>query len=154
MDRLRKTFLHCLAFAIALLALLPLHAQTPDPTAADPEKAVASAQAQATALAWLGLVDAGGYEGSWQTAATYFQKNVTQDQWVAGIKGVRPALGDVVTRQLKKSSFMTSLAGAPDGQYVVMQFETEYSQKKNAVETVTAMREPDGSWKIAGYYIK
>ena len=43
---------------------------------------------------------------------------------------------------------------APDGNYVVMQYDTNFSNKKSAVETVTFMEEKDGKWKAAGYYIK
>jgi hypothetical protein len=49
---------------------------------------------------------------------------------------------------------MTELPGAPDGQYVVMQFETSFANKKSAIETVTFMLEKDGQWKSAGYFIK
>ena len=35
-----------------------------------------------------------------------------------------------------------------------MQFATSFANKKNAVETVTFMREKDGIWRAAGYYIK
>jgi hypothetical protein len=35
-----------------------------------------------------------------------------------------------------------------------MQFDTSFENKKSAVETVTFMREKDGTWKAAGYYIK
>jgi len=37
---------------------------------------------------------------------------------------------------------------------VVMQFDTSFSNKKSAVETVTFVQEKDGKWKAAGYYIK
>jgi hypothetical protein len=42
----------------------------------------------------------------------------------------------------------------PDGEYVVFQFNTSFEQKAAAVETVTAMREKDGTWHVAGYFIK
>jgi len=37
---------------------------------------------------------------------------------------------------------------------VVMQFDTSFINKKDAVETVTFMQEKNGKWKAAGYYIK
>jgi hypothetical protein len=46
------------------------------------------------------------------------------------------------------------LPGAPDGQYVVIQFETSFENKHNAVETVTPMLEPNGQWRVSGYYIR
>jgi hypothetical protein len=49
---------------------------------------------------------------------------------------------------------MTELPGAPDGEYVVFQFDTQFEHKRAAVETVTPMRDPDGSWRVSGYFIR
>jgi hypothetical protein len=46
------------------------------------------------------------------------------------------------------------MPGAPDGDYVVMQFDTRFANKQAAVETVTFMQEKHGTWKAVGYYIK
>jgi hypothetical protein len=35
-----------------------------------------------------------------------------------------------------------------------MQFETAFTQKKAAIETVTMGLEPDGKWKASGYFIQ
>jgi hypothetical protein len=40
---------------------------------------------------------------------------------------------------------LLTLPGAPDGEYVVFQFNTSFEQKSAAVETVTAIREKDGT---------
>ena len=63
-------------------------------------------------------------------------------------------IGKLVSRKLAKSQNAQSLPGAPDGNYVVMQFDTSFANKKSAVETVTFIEEKDGKWKAAGYYIK
>src|SRR3990172_8443962 len=44
--------------------------------------------------------------------------------------------------------------GAPDGQYVVIQYETSFERKSSAIETITPIREKDGKWRVAGYYIR
>ena len=49
---------------------------------------------------------------------------------------------------------MTELPGAPDGQYVAIQFTTPFENKRVAVETITPMLEDDGDWRVAGYFIK
>ena len=45
-------------------------------------------------------------------------------------------------------------AGRPDGEYVVILYDTSFENKKSAVETVTQMIDKDGNWHVAGYYIK
>jgi hypothetical protein len=59
-----------------------------------------------------------------------------------------------VTRKVKTKSYRTSLPGAPDGEYVVIQFDTSFVNKKAAVETVTPMMDKNGVWRASGYYIK
>ena len=58
------------------------------------------------------------------------------------------------SRELLSAQHMTSLPGAPDGDYVVIQFKTSFANKKSAVETVTPMLEKDGVWRVSGYFIK
>jgi hypothetical protein len=118
-----------------------------------PDVAVKESAAQKSAEEWLALVDAGNYAESWKNAAGLFQTAVAQDQWEHTIAGVRKPLGDVVSRKLKSAQYAKSLPGAPDGEYVVLQFNTSFVNKKAAVETVTPKFDSDGNWKVSGYYI-
>ncbi|MDJ0589504.1 MAG: DUF4019 domain-containing protein [Pleurocapsa sp. MO_226.B13] len=70
------------------------------------------------------------------------------------MQSVRNPLGQTVSRSLKSKQYHTSLPGVPDGEYVVIQFNTSFEHKKSAVETVTPMKDPDGKWRVCGYYIK
>ena len=106
------------------------------------------------ATRWLALVDDGEYGTSWQEAAGYLRRAMPKDQWETRFAAFREALGAVVSRKIVSAEYRTSLAGAPDGEYVVIQFETSFEHKKRAVETVTPMLEGDGSWRVSGYYIK
>ena len=100
------------------------------------------------------MVDAGNYTESWRAAAGFFQTAVPQDKWEKTIAVVRSPLGDLVSRQLKSAQYAKSLPDAPAGNYVVLQFDTAFANKKTAVETVTPMLAADGTWKVSGYYIK
>jgi hypothetical protein len=114
----------------------------------DPEK-----QAVESAGEWLELVDNGDYGGSWQEAAAYFKSAVTREGWEQAISGVRKPLGAVASRKIKSKTYTTSLPGAPDGEYVVIQYDTAFENKRAAVETVTPMRDRDGTWRVSGYYV-
>jgi hypothetical protein len=116
------------------------------------EKPEAAATKQATA--WLALVDQGKYGESWDAAAAYFRGAVTRDKWAEAAAGARAPLGAVLSRRVKSAKHATTLPGAPDGNYVVIQFATSFANKKKAVETVTPMQEADGSWKVSGYFVK
>lgn len=111
-------------------------------------------QAQKAAESWLALTDAGAYSRSWDEAAALFQAAITKASWTAAVQSARSPLGSVKARKLKSALFTHTLPGAPDGEYVVIQFESKFEHKANAIETVTPLREKDGSWKVYGYYIK
>ncbi len=115
----------------------------------DKEKAAVSATEK-----WLSIVDDGKYGESWREAAEYFRNAIKQEQWEQAMQAVRTPLGKLVSRKVKSASYKTSLPGAPDGEYVVIEFETSFLNKKTAVETVTPMMDKDGNWRVSGYYIK
>ena len=109
--------------------------------------------AQESAEKWLDLVDRSQYSESWSEAATYLQNNVALAEWQPTLQGVRHPLGKVLSREVASRDYTTSLPGSPDGEYVVVQYNTSFENKESAVETVTPMLNRDGKWKVAGYYI-
>ena len=113
-----------------------------------------NAEALGAAEDWLALVDAGRYDKSWEGAAGFFKKAVSREKWRKAMLAFRQPLGEKLSRKLLSHTYTTTLPGAPDGEYVVIQYQSSFESKKAAVETVTPMREPDGSWKVSGYFIK
>lgn len=109
---------------------------------------------QKSAEAWLALTDSGKYAQSWQEAATAFKAAVTQEQWVKMVAPVRNPLGKVLSRTLKSATYTKEIPNAPVGEYVVIQYNTNFENKKDSVETVTPMLDKDGKWRVSGYYIK
>lgn len=103
---------------------------------------------------WLALVDTGEYSDSWDEASELFRGAVTKEVWRQSLSGVRRPLGDMTNRSLQSAQYTTSLPGAPDGEYVVIQFATSFENKEAAIETVTPMRDEDGQWRVSGYFIK
>jgi Protein of unknown function (DUF4019) len=131
---------------IALLSLIMVaSAQTQDQNTEAAQKAAES---------WLALIDAGNYDGSWEQAAALFKGAVTKEQWRKAITSARAPLGKVLSRKLKSAQYTTELPGAPDGKYVVIQYDASLENKKSAIETITPMLDKDGQWRVSGYYIK
>ena len=104
--------------------------------------------------AWLKLLDDGQYAASWQQAGSFFRDHITSDAWARQIAAVRQPLGAMKSRKFKAAQYATQLPGAPAGQYVVIQYDTDYANKADAVETVTPMLDKDGKWRVSGYYIR
>jgi hypothetical protein len=115
--------------------------------------ALSQNEAQPSGEAWLVLVDKGKYGESWSEASAFFRSRVPAQKWTEMVSGVREPLGAKTLRKLKSISFPTSLPGAPDGNYALIQFDASFARKANAVETLTLM-EDAGKWRVAGYFIK
>ncbi len=103
---------------------------------------------------WIVGIDAGKYSQSWKDAAKFFQTAITESGWVSALEGTRKPLGAVKSRAIRDMKKATALPGAPDGEYLIIQFDTSFGAKENAVETVTFMLEKDGSWRAGGYFIR
>jgi uncharacterized protein DUF4019 len=113
-----------------------------------------SEQATQAANAWLKLVDDGDYGDSWDQASSLFRDNVPKETWQEKVGAVRQPLGALVWRKVAHTQYTTSLPGVPDGQYVVIRYQTSFANKKSAVETVTPMLDKDSHWRVSGYYIR
>lgn len=59
-------------------------------------------------------------------------------------------LEPVGARKLLSASFQSKLPNAPPGEYVVLQYQTQADGSKTVVETVTPMKDKDGSWRVSG----
>ena len=121
------------------------------PAFADQEKESAAVSAVES---FLQLVDSGQYPESWDAASTVFKTKTSKQKWDKQLKGVRPFFGNVIKRTIKEPKYTTTLSGAPDGEYFIIQFLTEFENKKSALETVMPMLEKDGKWRVSGYYIQ
>ena len=110
--------------------------------------------AQKVAESWLSLIDSGEYLESWNEAAQIFKQKISLQQWKTSLESVRIPLGKLKSRRFKTATYTETLPGAPDGKYVVIQYETTFDKKESAIETVTPMMEKDGQWKVSGYFIR
>ena len=119
-----------------------------------PSNPEAEAKALTAAEAWLSLVDSGQYAESWDEAASFFRGAVPEEKWVEMMNAARKPFGKNISRKLKSEKYRTSVPGAPDGEYVIIQFKASFENKKSAVETITPMLDKDGTWRGSGYYMK
>jgi hypothetical protein len=137
-----------------LLAAIPLAlalaAPLPSALAAEPRDEATNLAAGA----WLASVDAGRYAESWDEAAALFRGAVSREQWTQAAGAARGPLGAMKARSPRSRAYKTALPGAPDGEYAVLEFQSVFANKKAAVETLTLLREKDGRWRAAGYFIR
>jgi Protein of unknown function (DUF4019) len=114
----------------------------------------AETKAATAARSWLAMVDAAKYGPSWDAAAAMFRSGVTRASWERMAASARGQLGALKSRELAAAQAASSLPGAPDGHYVVLQFKASFAHKADATETVTMVLEGDGAWRTTGYFIR
>ncbi|VVE76220.1 hypothetical protein PCA31118_05163 [Pandoraea captiosa] len=103
---------------------------------------------------WLGLADVNRAQQSWEQAAPVFQRAISADDWARSLQGARTPLGKVKSRKTHDAVFTRSLPGQPDGEYVVIQYDTVFEHKAEAHEMVTMAFGIDGRWRVAGYLVR
>ena len=101
----------------SLLVLLGALLIFPSLSIASPEDT--ETNAVKVAESWLTLVDEGQYPKSWKDTASYFRLMVTEKQWIETADTARKSLGKLISRKISAKKYLTSLQGAPDGEYVV-----------------------------------
>ncbi len=112
-----------------------------------------SPDASKAATHWLSTIDSGKYKDSWSNTGAFFKSQVTQGEWHKTLNGVRAPLGPLISRTQITSKAYNTLPGVPDGEYVIVQFKTQFEHKKTAIETLTLSKN-EGQWQPVGYFIK
>lgn len=130
---------------LTLLLCASASAQTPQ----KPEQL-----AQTSSDAWLIVVDSGKYAESWDESAQSFKAAITKDKWQNALETVRTPLGKVLSRKLDSAKYAKNPPNAPEGEYVILQYDTDFEHKPGAVETVVPTLDKDGKWRVSGYFIK
>jgi hypothetical protein len=143
--------MNALRFALLVFSALGCGASRQATPAAATDSATAAAEH--VAAAWLPLIDWGRDAESWNAAASLFRSKVSAAQWRESLRNARVPLGAVKGRQLRWAAHTTTLANAPQGEYVVIQYVTNFAGGR-AIETVVVARDTDDRWRPAGYFIR
>ena len=108
----------------------------------------------AVALPWLEGIDRGEYGRSYRESSAFFQAALTEGQWIAALERYRKPLGTLVSRHVTKIEDLKDSPVMPKGEHRVMVFETDFTEKHVAVETVTFTKDKDGVFRASGYFIR
>jgi hypothetical protein len=120
----------------------------------EPDETTIIGDASAAADAWLEHVDAGDEGAGWRGTSSLFRQMVSEEQWAESHGRVTAVLGRPLERELRGTEHRTSVPGAPDGHYVLLTYDTRFERKRAAVETVVAMLDGDGAWRVGGYFVQ
>jgi hypothetical protein len=110
--------------------------------------------ARTAAEEWLALVDGNKFVESWQKLDPGFAKKVSKKKWAASLTEIRGPLGKLDSRKLKSAEYTKELPGAPEGEYVVLQFDVSFDRRKAATEKIIMILGKDLLWRAAGYSVR
>ena len=106
------------------------------------------------ATAFIALVDAGDWQGSWEMSGAYFRSQVTADEWSEQVEPVREPLGAVQSREVFSVQRTPSILGAPAGDYEVIEYKTQFAgHPVRALETLVMIKGEEG-WEVSGYFVR
>ena len=140
--------------AIALLALVALAGGAAVAVTPDEQDAINAAEK------WLVPVDAGKGADSWAMAAEPFKASVSKSRWIAGLGELRKPYGKFRSRKAERLAHAgeqpksDEAPGSATGDRVSIIFDTTFARGKLVNEEVTVVRENDGVWRVAGYFIR
>jgi Protein of unknown function (DUF4019) len=103
--------------------------------------------------AWLKLVDQNKFDDSWNNASTTLKMIMSQKEWSKYLDKVRKPLGNATARGMVQQRTAVNPPGVPQGEYVVIFYQTNYANKKG-LEEIILIKESDGKWRPMSYYIK
>ena len=134
-------------------AQAPPPMQQAEPAAADPHTAEEQA-AERQALGFLGYLDHGRFADSYAYTGMLIRAQLDQAAFAKQMEEkVRAGVGALLSRELINATYATTLPGAPEGQYVVLNYGSSFANRQQAEETVT-LAFAKGYWRVSGYYIK
>lgn len=115
-------------------------------------------EVKAVAEPWLKLIDERKYAESWDLFNTTTKSVLTAQSWAGELNSARQPLGKLKARSLLTSEYQTEFrqpdGGTSRGEFVIQSYKSSFENFDGVRETVIFMKDLDGQWRAAGYYIK
>jgi hypothetical protein len=114
----------------------------------------AVSQAFRCGMLWLKQMDKNKCDICWEQSAECMRKTLSKKDWQLAQEKTRCTLGKLISRKTISKEYTTTMRDLPEGEFVVIQFQTTFENGKEVVETITPMKEKDGNWRVSEYIIK
>ena len=108
-------------------------------------------EANSTAISWLTLLDQGQYGPTWSQGGSLMHDIISQNQWVAAMQAIRKPLGNASARKASGSQATETLPGGTKGNFMIINYQTSFSNKPYVTEKVTLMAWTYGRWQVIAY---
>lgn len=102
---------------------------------------------------FISLVDNQDYQAAYNSASDIFKISTLEQGWIVERGRSDELLGHVLDRQLISVKARDSYPGLPDGDYLLVYFETRTERKAKAAEVLLLTKESD-RWAVCSYRLK
>ena len=106
------------------------------------------------ANAWLQLVDQEKYADSWNNASTTLKLVMSEKEWTKYLEKMRKPLGKMTEREMLQQRTFINPPGAPQGEYVVIFYQTAFNARPQANEQIIMIKESDDKWRPMSYFFR
>ncbi|MBW2622330.1 MAG: DUF4019 domain-containing protein, partial [Deltaproteobacteria bacterium] len=137
-----------LILVLVCLILFPLSSSAADEPQPLPEETRVLIQT------FFSMTDEGRYKETYDLAAPTLKKMKTRSGWANLVKSDRERMGEVKSRQMVRVDREVSFPDFPDGQYLTVVFQAEFSKQSEAEELVTVAAVEGGGYGLVGYKFK
>ena len=122
---------------------------------AEEDDSLKSYAAVRTAMTWLKLTDSEQYEASWNRTSSSTKSILNKDKWINMVSSQRRQLGQVKKRKLTSATYSTTMptSAGTEGEYVAINFETDFSEKSGLTEMILSVKDTDNNWRVLEYYV-
>lgn len=97
---------------------------------------------------FLNRLDEGRYREALEKPLSQIQMGT--EEYFKRTMNSRASMGKVIMRTYLMASHLTEMPGMPDGEYLVMFYQTEFENKKKSTESVF-LKKDSGSWVVFSY---
>jgi len=101
---------------------------------------------------WLTTLDKKEFGSAWEKSSILVRNTITKEEFIKQSTRSREPMGSFVKREIIMAQPKTELPGAPKGQYVLITFKSQFHHKDKVSETIMMQKDPDNSWRVAGYF--
>ena len=108
-------------------------------------------KARTVCESWAKVLDSRDFTTAYQQTSLYFKKTVPAADW-ARFHDSLDVFGTNIKREFIAAEFFQGKAGNNIFEYIVCKFNSSFTKKHVAVETISVIREAN-EWKIMGYFI-
>ncbi len=107
------------------------------------------ADARTAADRWMKLMDTEEYAAAWSNSSEGLRKDMSKFTWSLVGNATHLTLGEFRSRAFKAANVKPASAGKLES--VTFEYVASYAKTPKVYETITAIHEADGVWRVTGY---